>query len=67
MLSAVAKQLPKLSLLDALGLTVLVARKSLRCHSRVAARWLLRYLGSSRDDRGGGAAAASLVAVTGGA
>jgi hypothetical protein len=41
---AAAKDLPQLSLLDALELTVLVARKDPRRHPRVASRWLLRYL-----------------------
>jgi hypothetical protein len=36
--------LPQLSLLDALELTLLVARKDPARHPRVAARWLLRYL-----------------------
>jgi hypothetical protein len=41
---AAAKDLPQLSLADALELTVLVARKDPRRHQRVASRWLLRYL-----------------------
>ena len=41
---AAAKDLPQLNLLDALELTVLVARKDPRRHTRVAARWLLRLL-----------------------
>ena len=41
---AAAKDLPQLDLLDALELTVLVARKDPRRYPRVAARWLLRYL-----------------------
>jgi hypothetical protein len=41
---AAAKDLPQLSLVDALELTVLVARKDPGRHQRVAARWLLRYL-----------------------
>ena len=41
---AAAKHLPQLGLLDALDLTVLVARKDPPRHPRVAARWLLRYL-----------------------
>jgi hypothetical protein len=36
--------LPTLSLLDALDLTVLVARKDSARYPRTAARWLLRYL-----------------------
>jgi hypothetical protein len=41
---AAARELPQLSLLDALELTLLVARKAPRRHPRLAARWLLRYL-----------------------
>jgi hypothetical protein len=41
---AAARDLPQLSLLDALELTVLVARKDPRRHQRLAARWLLRFL-----------------------
>jgi hypothetical protein len=41
---AAAKDLPQLDLLDALELTVLVARKDPRRHQRVASCWLLRYL-----------------------
>jgi hypothetical protein len=41
---ATAKELPPLSLEDALELTMLIARKDPRRHPRVAARWLLRYL-----------------------
>ena len=41
---AAARELPQLSLEDALELTLLVARKDPRRHPRVAARWLLRYL-----------------------
>jgi hypothetical protein len=41
---AAAKDLPPLSLADALELTILVARKEPRRHPRTAARWLLRYL-----------------------
>ena len=40
---AAARDLPQLSLPDALELTILVARNAGR-HPRVAARWLLRYL-----------------------
>ena len=39
-----ARELPQLSLLDALDLTLLVARKDPNRHPRVAARWLQRYL-----------------------
>jgi hypothetical protein len=41
---AAAKDLPQLSLSDALELTMLVARKDPRLHPRVATRWLLRLL-----------------------
>ena len=41
---AAAKDLPQLRLVDALELTVLVARKDRRRHDRVASHWLLRYL-----------------------
>ena len=41
---AAAKDLPQLSLTDALDLTMLVARKDPRRHHRMAARWLLRLL-----------------------
>ena len=37
---AAAKDLPQLSLVDALELTVLVARKDPRRHQRVASPWL---------------------------
>jgi hypothetical protein len=46
---AAAKELPQLSLLDALELTILVARKDPRRHPRPAARWLLRYLAEHPD------------------
>jgi hypothetical protein len=64
---AAARELPQLSLVDALELTLLVARKDPRRHPRVAARWLLRYL--EEDPEAGiekaALAAASLVALTG--
>ena len=44
-----AKELPPLSLTDALDLTMLIARKDPRRHPRVAARWLLRYLEECDD------------------
>jgi hypothetical protein len=46
---ATAKELPPLSLTDALDLTMLIARKEPRRHTRVAARWLLRYLEECSD------------------
>ena len=64
---AAAKDLPQLSLADALELTVLVARKDSRRHQRVAARWLLRYL--EEDPHAtveeAALAASSLIALTG--
>jgi hypothetical protein len=64
---AAAKELPQLDLLDALELTVLVARKDPGHHPRVAARWLLRYL--EEDPHAtieeAALAASSLVALTG--
>jgi hypothetical protein len=41
---ATARELLRISLTDALELTILIARKDPRRHPRVAARWLLRYL-----------------------
>jgi hypothetical protein len=41
---AAARELPQLSLADALELTMLIARKDPRRHPRAAARWLQRYL-----------------------
>jgi hypothetical protein len=64
---AAAKDLPQLSLADALELTVLVARKDPRRHPWVAARWLLRYLEedphATIDE--GALAASSRAALTG--
>jgi hypothetical protein len=56
-------------LVDALELTVLVARKDPRRRPRVAARWLLRLLDEQPDVpiEEAALAAASLVALTGGA
>ena len=64
---AAAKDLPQLSLVDALELTVLVARKDPRRHPRVAARWLLRLLEEQPDVTIEEAvlAASSLAALTG--
>jgi hypothetical protein len=39
---AAARELPHIGLLDALELTLLIARKDPRRHQRVAGRWLLR-------------------------
>jgi hypothetical protein len=41
---ATAKEIGRISLVEALELTLLIARKDPRRHPRVAARWLLRYL-----------------------
>jgi hypothetical protein len=41
---ATAKEIGRISLAEALELTVLIARKDPRRHPRVAARWLLRFL-----------------------
>jgi hypothetical protein len=46
---AAARELPQLSLLDALELTLLIARKDPHRHPRVAARWLLRLLEEDPD------------------
>ena len=64
---AAAKDLPQLSLLDALELTVLVARKDSARHPRVSARWLLRYLEEhpSVTIEEAALAASSLIALTG--
>ena len=64
---AAAKDLPQLSLVDALELTVLVARKDPRRHQRVASRWLLRLLEedphATIDEAA--LAASSLIGLTG--
>jgi hypothetical protein len=64
---AAAKDLPQLSLVDALELTVLVARKDPRRHQRVASRWLLRLLEEDPHATIGEAllVASSLIALTG--
>jgi hypothetical protein len=64
---AAARDIPQLSLLDTLDLTLLVARKDPARHPRIAARWLLRYL---EEDPGAtieeaALAASSLAALTG--
>jgi hypothetical protein len=41
---ATARELGRLTLVEALELTALIARKELQRHGRVAARWLRRYL-----------------------
>jgi hypothetical protein len=64
---AAARDLPQLDLLDALELTVLVARKDPRRHPRVASRWLLRLLEEDPHATIEDAvlAASSLIALTG--
>jgi hypothetical protein len=64
---AAARELPQLSLIDALELTLLVARKDARRHQRVAARWLLRYLeeDSEATIEETALAASSLIALSG--
>jgi hypothetical protein len=64
---AAARELPQLSLVDALELTLLVARKDPALHQRVAARWLLRYLEEDPEAtiEEAALAASSLVALTG--
>jgi hypothetical protein len=46
---AAARELPQLSLLDALDLTMLIARKDPNRYPRVAARWLQRLLEEHPD------------------
>ena len=42
-------EIPRPTLVDLLELTALIAQKDPKRHSRVAARWLLRYLGAVDD------------------
>jgi hypothetical protein len=64
---AAAKDLPQLSLTDALDLTLLVARKDPHRHERMAARWLLRLLEEDPDVtiQEAALAASSLAALPG--
>jgi hypothetical protein len=64
---ATAKEVGRVSLAEALELTVLIARKDPRRHPRVAARWLTRYLEEVADATIDEAAlvAACLVALPG--
>jgi hypothetical protein len=64
---AAARELPKLSLLDALELTMLIARKDPGRYPRVAGRWLLRLLEEHPEMRieEVALAASSLVALPG--
>jgi hypothetical protein len=67
LLVATAKEIGRLSLDEALELTLLIAREDPRRHPRVAARWLRRYLDESLDVTIEEAAmvATSLAALTG--
>jgi hypothetical protein len=64
---AAARELPQLSLEDALELTLLVARKDSNRYPRVAARWLQRLLEAHPDAtiEEAALAASSLVALPG--
>jgi NAD(P)H-dependent FMN reductase len=64
---AAARELPRLSLLDALELTMLIARKDPARYSRVAARWLQRLLEEHPDAtiEDAGLAASCLIALPG--
>jgi hypothetical protein len=64
---AAAKELPQLSLIDALELTMLIARKDSNRYPRVAARWLQRLLEEQPDAtiEEAALAAACLVALPG--
>lgn len=46
---ATAREIGKVSLVEALELTLLIAKKEPHRHPRVAARWLLRYLEEDDD------------------
>jgi hypothetical protein len=64
---AAARELPRLSLLDALELTMLIARKDSSRYPRVAARWLSRFLEEHPDAtiEDAGLAASCLIALPG--
>jgi hypothetical protein len=64
---ATAKEIGRLSLAEALELTLLIAREDPRRHPRVAARWLRLFLDESLDVTIAEAAivATSLAALTG--
>jgi hypothetical protein len=64
---AAARELPQLTLLDALELTMLIARKDSSRYPRVAARWLQRLLEEHPDVtiEEAALAASCLVALTG--
>jgi hypothetical protein len=65
---AAVRELPQLGLLDALELTMLIARKDSGRFPRVAARWLQRLLEEDPDltIQEAGLAASSLLALPGG-
>jgi hypothetical protein len=64
---AAARELPQLSLLDALELTMLIARKDPSRYPRVGARWLQRLLEEHPDVtiEDAGLAASCLIALPG--
>jgi hypothetical protein len=64
---ATAKEIGRLSLIEALELTLLIAREDPRRHPRVAARWLRRYFDERADTTIDEAAmvASSLAALPG--
>jgi hypothetical protein len=64
---AAARELPQLSLLDALELTMLIARKDSTRYPRVAARWLQRLLDEHPDVtiEEAGLASSCLIALPG--
>ena len=67
MAETTARELGRVSLLESLALTALIAQKDPRRRSRVAARWLLRYL-EAADQAGieeAAMVAASLAALGG--
>lgn len=51
MAEATAKEIGRISLAEALELTLLIAREDPRRHPRVAARWLRRYLDEHPEAR----------------
>jgi hypothetical protein len=64
---ATAREIGHVSLVEALELTLLIARKEPHRHPRVAARWLLRYLEEhpAATIEEAGMAAGSLAALPG--
>ena len=67
MAETTAREIGRVSLVESLALTALIARKDPRRRSRVAARWLLRYL-EAADQVGieDAAMAAAALAALGG-